>query len=291
VRLIADPDPKVGKWIEAVWRAPDGRLFGWYHAEERVLCARPLFLPHVGAVVSDDEGVSWRCTAEVLRAPSNQTDCSYRNGFFAGGYGDLSALPDRSRSHLYLAFTSYVADETAQGIAMARLPIDTHGTSGKPELWCEAGWRPPGTCLPRPLFRPLRGWRHADPDAFWGPAVHFNRGLHSYVMLLNHTAGGKGDLIQEGIYLSFNTDLTNPQGWSPPLQLVRGGAWYPQVIGLEPGDGDTQAAGRARFFMAGFSAWEIEFSEPRQPPSAPRPLTPSAPDFARLFGAERRCPW
>lgn len=38
-----------------------------------------------------------------------------------------------------------------------------------------------------------RGWRHADPDGFWGPALHYNRALGAFVMLFNRTAGG-GDV-------------------------------------------------------------------------------------------------
>ncbi len=44
VRLIDDPDPQVGKWIEAVWRDPAGALRGWYHAEEPAPSATRLFV-------------------------------------------------------------------------------------------------------------------------------------------------------------------------------------------------------------------------------------------------------
>src|SRR5689334_7715910 len=106
-------------------------------------------------------------------------DCSYRNGFFAGGYGDLSVLPDRAGRHLYMAFTSYVSDEAAQGVAMARQAIGPSGAPGDLELWSEGAWRPAANNLPAPLWRPIRGWRHPDPDSFWRPAVHFNRALNS----------------------------------------------------------------------------------------------------------------
>jgi len=291
VRIVGDPAPDVGKWIEAIWRGPGGRLHGWYHAEERAACPRPLFVPHIGALVSEDDGLTWYPTEELLRAPTTETDCSYLNGFFAGGYGDLSVLPDRSGHYLYMGFTSYVADEAAHGIAMARQAIGAHGKPGLLELWCNGAWRAPQGRLPTPLWKPARGWRYANPDSFWGPALHFNRALNSHVMLLNHTAGGHGDLVQEGIYLSFNRRLDDPTGWSPPLQLVRGGAWYPQAIGLEPGDGDTQAGRRARFFLAGFSAWEVEFGEPRATAEASQLLAPTASDFANFFGVDRKCPW
>jgi hypothetical protein len=110
-------------------------------------------------------------------------------------------------------------------------------------------------------------------------------------MLLNRTAGGHGDFVQEGIYASINQALDNPDGWSTPLQFVRGGAWYPQVVGLGEGQGDTKAGPGGRFFMGGFSAWDIDFSVPTPRGVLQRPLSPTAADFARLFGAGRRCPW
>lgn len=291
IRLIDDPDPRVGKWIEAVWRDPAGVLRGWYHAEEAAPCAAKLYVPHIGEVVSDDDGFTWRWRGELLRAPIDQIDCSWQNGFFVGGYGDLCVVPDRIGRHLYLSFSSYLADERAQGVVVARMPqarpqLPATGL----ELWSSEGWRP-ASRYPKPLWRAIRGWRHADPDCFWGPSVHYNRALGAHVMLLNHTAGGAGDLLQEGIYVSVNRTLDNPEAWSPPLQIVRGGAWYPEVVGLDDGCGDTEAGMVARFFMAGFSAWEIEFTSPQQADVINRPLCPTKADFAKLFGADKRCPW
>jgi hypothetical protein len=87
--------------------------------------------------------------------------------------------------------------------------------------------------------------------------VHFNTHLKGYVMLLNR-AKGQG-WKQEGIYLSFSTDLSDPQSWTPPQKIYDGGRWYPQVIGLQKGETDKQAGKVARFFMGGISEWEIVF--------------------------------
>lgn len=293
VRLIDDPDAQVGKWIEAVWKdAACGVLRGWYHAEEVAPCTGRLYVPHIGELISEDDGFSWRCRGELLRVPASQIDCSWRNGFFAGGYGDLCVVPDRIGRYLYLPFTSCLADENDQGVAIARMPAarPPAPTAGL-ELWCAEGWRPATNQFPKPLWRTARSWRHPDPDCFWGPAVHYNRALDAYVMLLNHTAGGAGDLLQEGIYVSINQALENPEGWSRPLQIVRGGAWYPQVVGLDAGCGDTEAGAVARFLMAGFSAWSIEFARPANNRRIDRPLHPTKADFAELFGAGKRCPW
>ncbi len=289
VEFRDDPEPGIGKWIEAFWQEPGGALHGWFHGEEPACGAAKLSIPHLGRIVSEDGGQTWRCRGDLLRLPSELADCSWRNGFFAGGYGDLSALPDRAARMLYVFFSSYHPDQSAQGVCVLRLP--TEDLSAPPALWTGTGWSAGRDVRPKPIWPTPRGWHQADPDGFWGPAVHYNRALDAFVMLLNRTAGGAGDLLQEGVYASVNRRLDDPEGWSPPLQIVRGGAWYPQAVGLQEGCGDTEVAGAGRFFMAGFSAWEIEFSSGVAGSSAARPLTCTAQQFATLFGADRRCPW
>lgn len=292
VHLQSDPDPLTGKWIEAVWwDAAASVLRGWYHAEEPAPGNSRLVVPHIGELASYDGGMSWHCLGEVLRSPVEQIDCSWRNGFFAGGYGDLCVVPDRFGHCLYLFFTSYLRDESVQGIGLARMPLPRPASpSAGLELWCGDDWHPAPGRLPAPLWPMKRGWRHVDPDGFWGPAVHYNWALDAYVMLLNRTAGGSADFVQEGIYASVNSSLEDPAGWSPPLRIVRGGAWYPQIVGLEPGCGDAQAGAVARFFMAGFSGWTIELSGGRAL-HVQRPLCPTKQDFASQFASTQRCPW
>lgn len=261
VRIVDDPDPTMGKWIESTWRDMTGRLYGWYHAEALAPCAKRLFIPHIGAMHSDDDGANWRLGGVLLRPPADMFDCGYLNGFLAGGYGDFTVIPDRTQTYFYLHFSSYLPDETTQGIAVARYPVASRGNPvADLEVWCDGGWKKGGGNLPTPIFPVVRGWKYYDPDAFWGPAVHYNRDLGVFVMLLNHTMNGVSDIRQEGIYCSFNADLANPHGWSLPICIVKGGGWYPQVIGHGPEDGDTLAGATARFFMTGFSAWEIKFS-------------------------------
>jgi len=284
-----DPEPRIGKWVEAIWQEPGGPLHGWFHAETPAGDAGKLFMPHMGRARSEDGGLTWLHSGDLLRLPPALADRSWRNGFFAGGYGDLSALPDRAGRSVYVFFSSYHPDDSAQGVAVLRLP--TSDLAAPPALWTGEGWSTDDRLPPRPIWPMRRGWRHADPDGFWGPALHYNRALNAFVMLLNRTAGGAGDLVQEGIYASVSRDLADPEAWSPPLQIVRGGAWYPQAVGLEEGCGDTIVGSFGRFFMAGFSAWTIELSRPVGGPPANQPLVCTAQQFATLFGADRRCPW
>lgn len=272
VQIIADPDPLTGKWIESTWRDPMGRLYGWYHAETLAPCAKRLFIPHIGTLISDDDGLTWRLGDRISIAPANLFDCGYENGFLAGGYGDFSVIPDPDQKYFYLHVSSYMPVEPAQGIIVVRYPIAARDhPASSVEIWSEGRWRGGGPHLPTPIHPVVRGWSHRDPDAYWGPAVHFNRDLRTFVMLLNHTQNGEADIRQEGIYCSFNADLSDPEGWSAPVCIVKGGGWYPQVVGLDPGDGDTISGATARFFMTGFSEWEIRFTrgEHRQPASPP----------------------
>lgn len=261
VKLVNDTDPAVGKWIESVWREPSGRLYGWYHAETVAPCAHRLFIPYIGTAHSDDDGATWCLDEALLQPPPDMFDCGYENGFLAGGYGDFTVIPDRTRTYFYLHFSSYVRDEKAQGVAVARYPVQSRANPVPDlEIWRDGIWQKGAWHMPTPVFPIVRGWQYRDPDAFWGPAVHYNRDLGTFVMLLNHTQYGESDIRQEGIYCSFNNELNNPDGWSIPTRIIGGGGWYPQVVGLGLDDSDTVAGRNARFFMTGFSAWEIQFS-------------------------------
>lgn len=260
VRLIDDPDPAVGKWIESVVRLGEGQLLGWYHGETIAPCFKKSFSQHIGALVSDDDGASWRFIDDLLRPTPEQIDCDYRNGAMVGGFGDFCVVSDRGEGYLYIHFSSYIPDESAQGIAVARYPFAQWRTPRHNlELWTERGWRPAAGELPRPIWGVRRGWRHADPDALWGPALHFNRALGGYIMLLNRTKDGDGDYRADGVYLSFNPRLDDPLGWSEPVEIVHGGGWYPQAIGEGPSDGDAEIGAAARLFISGYSAWRIAF--------------------------------
>jgi hypothetical protein len=65
--------------------------------------------------------------------------------------------------------------------------------------------------------------------------------------------------MQEGIYVGFSDDLSDPRSWTQPRKIYDGGRWYPQVIGLQKGETDKEAGQVARFFMGGNSEWEIVF--------------------------------
>jgi hypothetical protein len=87
------------------------------------------------------------------------------------------------------------------------------------------------------------------------------------VTLLNRSCCEPG-WPSEGIYVSFNPDLSRPAAWTAPKKVLsrEQSTWYPAVIGLEPGGTDKVAGEVARLYVGGDSHWKIVFSwQPPQP--------------------------
>lgn len=264
IDIRQDESPGVGKWLEATYLDPDGTLFGWYHAETDGPCGRKdAKIPIIGAVMSRDDGATWTDLGEIISTPTQDYNCDMQNGFFAGGLGDFSVITDRGRRFFYFFFSNYDRHRYQQGIAIARVPYTArYQPKGQVIKWNEGKWSAPGIGgRTTPIFPALRNFRHPDPDSFWGPAVHFNTYLGGYVMLLNRTVGGESDWAQEGIYLSSAKSLSNPGEWTVPEKIMDGGDWYPQIIGLKAGETDKLSGREGRFFMSGYSAWNILFQK------------------------------
>lgn len=247
-------------WIESVWPDDDGTLYAWYHHEVPA-CGGRLTTPVIGALVSENGGESFRDLGIVL-APGDEPDCSSANGYFAGGHGDFTVLPDQERQFFYFYFGNYGGPESSQGIGVARMAFaDRAEPAGKVWKFFQGGWDEPGLGGRVTAILPARiPWSRPDTDAFWGPSLHWNTALNRYVMLLSRACCEPG-WPAEGIYVSFSSDIGNPYGWSPPEKILdRDQArWYPQVIGLEPGASDRLAGAVARFFLGGDSHFEIVF--------------------------------
>ena len=248
----------------STYRATDGTLYGWYHAETDGPCGREdAKIPLIGAMVSKNNGVRWTDLGAVIEAPKEDYNCDMQNGFFAGGLGDFSVITDRRKQYFYFFFSNYDRHLGQQGIAAARMPYDARDNPvGQVKKWNAGTWSEPGLGgWTTPIFPALRNFRHPNPDSFWGPAIHFNTYLNGYVMLLNRTAEGDSDWFQEGIYVAYADSLADPSHWYEPDKIMDGGDWYPQVIGMRPGETDKLSGRRSRFFMSGYSAWEIQFKK------------------------------
>lgn len=249
-----------GRWIESTWLGEDGTLYGWYHFEPYGICGGTnLTAPQIGALRSFDNGASWEDLGIVLKAPDNTLDCGAQNGYFAGGNGDFCVMLDKNNEWLYFFFGNYGGSIREQGVCVARmLWSERDNPVGKVWKWHQGEWKEPGiNGMATPIFPATKAWQRSDCESFWGPSIHYNTYLGCYVILLNR-AKGQG-WKQEGIYISFSEELSNPSSWSEPEKIYDGGLWYPQVIGLGEKETDKLAGKVARFFMGGISQWEIVF--------------------------------
>ena len=263
-------------WLESVWQEDNGVLWGWYHCEPLGLVeGTTLTAPKIGAVVSFDGGTTLHDLGIVLES-GDPLDPNSKNGYFAGGHGDFSVILDRQRKYFYFLFDNYGGDVATQGVVVARMAYeDRFNPVGKVWKYHRGAWQEPGRGgRVTPILPVRRAWNLPDPDAFWGPSVHFNTHLNGYVMLLNRAAGEPG-WSQEGVYVSFASDLGRPEAWSEPARILDKSqfpGWYffyPQVMGLEPGGTDTRAGATARLYVGGVSRWEIDFIA--------RPAAPAGP--------------
>ena len=261
------------RWMESVIQDEDGTLYGYYHHEPIGLCPESptKTAPSIGAARSLDGGFQWTDLGIVITADSTTRRCDTENLYFVGGEGDFTAILDRDGEYVYFFFSSYPSDLAGQGISVARLPwADRNRPAGRAVKWRNEVWETPAFAgRPTPFLPAAASWHEFLSDAFWGPSVHWNTALDRYVMLMTRTADAAWN--NEGIYVSYAEALDDPRGWSEPVRIIEGGAWYPQVIGLERGVGTDSLAGEyARFFMGGRSDYFIRFRLPAGAASAAR---------------------
>jgi hypothetical protein len=273
--VSVEPWPGGGIWIEAIVADVDGSWYGYYHNEVPAQACRTeqKVIPRIGAMRSDDRGLTWQPLGVILEAPPRTYECASPNRYFVGGVGDFSVQLDPESENLYFFYSEYLRSESLQGVAVARLAwADRDNPGGKIMVWRTHTWLPANEVMfghgaqrwiyppAVPIFPAVDSFHDEDRlvDAYWGPSVHWNTHLEQYVMLLNHA---KDDSFgQEGIYVSFAPTLDDPRAWTAPVKILNGGRWYPQVIGLDEGRGtDKIAAEWARFFMQGTSQHLIHF--------------------------------
>src|SRR5215831_17586692 len=129
-----------GAWIESVYKDASGRLYGWYHQEQGLLCgADGLHVPHIGAAYSDNDGQYWNDMGIIMSGPSY--NCSSADEFFAGGEGDFVVVLDQINQYFYFYITSYHTTFAEQGIAVARMPFGSRASPiGAVSKWCNGGW-------------------------------------------------------------------------------------------------------------------------------------------------------
>jgi hypothetical protein len=252
------------RWMESVLKAEDGTLYGYYHHEPAGVCGSlAKTMPQIGAARSEDGGLTWTDLGIVLSASLLARQCETPNLYFVGGEGDFSAVLDAGGEYVYFFFSSYSPEVAEQGIGVARMPWTRRNTPAGAAVKLHRGeWRSQGRAGAATPIHPVSvSWHDPEASAFWGPSVHWNSFLQRYVMLMTRTADAAW--TTEGIYVSYAERLDDPSAWTPPVRLIEGGAWYPQVIGLQRGVGTDSYAGEyARFFMGGRSDFYIRFALP-----------------------------
>ena len=281
---LGDLNDKLYIWIEATWKDEgDGVLYGAYHYEPDAVCVSNNHLPtmpKIGWIRSVDNGATWEDLGFIIEAKPCAVRCDTASPWDSGGTGDFVFYLDPAKEFFYFYGTSYDSRFEEQGVWAARMRYaDRKNPSGKVMKWHKGAWSEPALWgHVTPVFPAQRDYHGKDGEMFWGPAIHWNTYLNTYVMLLNHAVDTK--LTQDGIFISFNHDLGNPDGWSTPrmildrkeIQKAMVGAtvsptklengWYPEVIGTEKGETDKVVGRTARFFLAGVSRKTITFMRP-----------------------------
>jgi len=229
--LGSDGRPKCSIWLEATWQPSDapGTVYGFYHHEQKRRCG-PADLPviqRIGLLRSTDGGKSWTDLGILLAAAeadwrrAGGSGCNGTNPFVGGGNGDFSVVADRAGELLYLVFTQ--PSGSSQGIGMARIAR-------------------------RDLDQP----RLAGVDQSRAACAQDGASSCNY--------------DPEGIWYSWTDDLASAH-WAPPRELLDLNAlrasfgddkyWYPQVLGVGPGETDALAGQGARLFVHGISVWTL----------------------------------
>ncbi len=272
--------PPGGVWMEAVIEDDVDTWYGYYHNEvASTACpGERKVAPRIGAARSQDHGRTWEDLGPILEMPAHLMHCDTSNHYFVGGVGDFSAVLDADKEYLYFFYTQYVERDGGVGVALGRMPWASRDKpAGALAVWHTGAWLPAQvSTVPRstlmigfvydvatPVYIAQHRWDEGDGrvNVWWGPSVHWNTFLGSYVMLLNQAVSNEWQ--QGGVYIAFLPDLTNPKTWSAPTLLHEGGEWYPQVLGLAPGVGTDKLAGEtARFYMGGKSDYVIRFAKP-----------------------------
>jgi hypothetical protein len=210
-------------WIESTWKDDDGTLYGAYHYEPDTICfanQHILTAPRIGWIRSINNGATWEDLGFIISADPCRINCLTKSPWDSGGTGDFVFHLDQKKEYFYFYGTSYDPDFAEQGVFVARLRyVDRNNPAGKVMKWHKGDWSEPGLWgHVTPVFPAERDYHRPDGSMFWGPAIHWNTYLNMYVMVLNHAMDTK--LTEDGIYISYNRDVGDPNGWSEPQMIL-----------------------------------------------------------------------
>lgn len=222
-----------GSWLKSVFRLPDNRLAGFYHAED-------WWCPAEG--VADPDGTAYKSIAVTYSADNGRTWSAGQRIITSwqakpatpawSGAGDMSVIWDAANARWLCYFS-----ETVDGVSYLRMAQSTSRTGGPGtwRKWTGSAFTSPGLGGNGTPIGNLGGRRGANPS------VHWNGYLGQWVMVYGGWDGT--------IYLSSSADLVT---WSLPRFVVGpatpgGHAWYPTIIS---NNGDTSARNHPRLYYA-----------------------------------------
>ena len=108
------------------------------------MCGRPeRAVARVGSARSLDQGRTWEDLGVVLEAATDSIACDSPNRYVIGGVGDLSVMLNAAKTDLYIFFSQYQRQVTAQGVAVARLVwANRDRPTGRVTVWTDDAWVP-----------------------------------------------------------------------------------------------------------------------------------------------------
>ena len=141
-------------------------------------------------------------------------------------------------------------------------PLDRLTGQSEATKWDGTGWTEPGIGgRSEAIFHDAEqvSWTSEQNNGYWGPSVHWNVDLNTFIVLMSRSGGDNYD--PDGIYMTYTNALDSPLTWAQPrLVIDKDQGWYPQVVGDQSIRGtDKRAGATARYFDMGRSNYTITF--------------------------------
>lgn len=207
------------------YRAPDGRLYAFYHAEDhnaelpRQAWYYSGWYGSMGVAVSLDEGRTFRKLGPALT--SAKPDLSTVEGESTWGVAAPSVVLDRTGTHLLAYYTEHSPGAGNRGvtICLARAAVAPgEPVPGSWKKYYQGRFQEPGLAGRDTAILAIEP---RDEAAVLQPHVVFSVDLDRYVMILNvawwRETWGDAELSRSGIYVAFSDDGI---AWSNPEPLL-----------------------------------------------------------------------
>jgi hypothetical protein len=218
-----------GSWLNSVYRQPDNRLIGFYHAEDHWYPRNKDYIAWKSTCLatSSDNGRSWENQGQIVTSSTPKPVSPTW-----GGSGDACVIWHKNDNRWICYYQNH-------WIHMA-ISDDPDATPGSWVKYYE------GDFTENALggkSTPLAGLKDVSGS---NPSVHYNTYLQLWIMVYH----GWNPRCS---YIASSIDGYN---WSKPRQLVcgpeGGRAWYPTIIG----ESDVLAGEMARLYYGNFAADE-----------------------------------